>query len=64
MAKMKFGLYNAGSPKPLHEYEGDFLQLNAQGESVRFVVNDGGGVSHTVAVIRLAETQSVKPVKE
>jgi hypothetical protein len=60
----KFGLYDPGSSKPLQEYEGDSLQLNANGESVSVVVSTGGGGTKTVAVIRLAERQSVKQVKE
>jgi hypothetical protein len=55
----KFGLYDPGSSKPLQEYEGDFLVLNPQGETVAVVEQNN---NHTVAVIRLAERQSVKKV--
>jgi hypothetical protein len=60
----KFGLYDAGSKEPLQEYDGDSLQLSANGESVSIVVSAGIGADpRTVAVIRLAERQSVKQVK-
>jgi hypothetical protein len=56
----KFGLYEPGSNKPLQEYDGDYLIVH--GESVSVIARDEKGIERTVAVIRLAERQSVKKV--
>jgi len=58
----KFELYSAGGTKPLLEYEGDYLEVHGDSVSV-MLVNDGTGHSRAIAVIRLAEGQSVKKAK-
>jgi hypothetical protein len=59
-----FGLYEVGSLKnPREEYEGVYLTVNGDCVSVWANVGDGTG-DKVFAVIRLAQGQSVKIVKE
>ena len=57
---VKFGLFDPGSKAAMQEYEGDFLQV--QNENVAVIANDEKGIQRVVAVIRLAERQSVKKI--
>ena len=59
----KFGLFNVGGTKPVGEYEGEYLELNSQGQSVCVMAPDGKGGQHAVAVVRLSEGQSVKKIE-
>jgi hypothetical protein len=58
----KFGLYESSVSKPMQEYEGEFLSVS--GDNVSVHANDAKGTMHIVAVIHLAQGQSVKKVKE
>jgi hypothetical protein len=63
----KFGLYDQNGSRPndaKQEYEGEYLEVGPQGETVRVTESDAKGITRTVAVIRLAQGQSVKKVKE
>ena len=55
-----FGLFDPGGAKPLQEYEGE--HLTRDGDTVSVMANDDKGTARIVAVIRLAERQSVKKI--
>ena len=58
----KFGLFSPSTTKPEQEYEGEHLEVSAHGESVCVVENDAKAIKRIVAVIRLAQGQSVKKI--
>jgi hypothetical protein len=58
----KFGLFEGGVDHPQQEYEGEFLTVS--NESVAIIAKASDGRDHIFAVIRLAQGQSVKMVKE
>jgi hypothetical protein len=63
----KFGLYDQSGNRPTEpkqDYEGEYLELSSQGETVAVMENDAKGIKRIVAAIRLAQGQSVKKVRE
>jgi rRNA processing protein Krr1/Pno1 len=56
----KFGLFDGKLKEPHQEFEGDHLIIS--GETVSVMGKDDEGNQRTVAVIRLAQGQSVKKV--
>jgi hypothetical protein len=57
----KFGLFNHGDSEPLQAYEGDILKSDAPYTTVIVYSNDGGN-SREVALIHVADGQSVKEI--
>jgi hypothetical protein len=59
----KFGLFDGRLKEPHQEFEGEYLIINGEsGETVSVMGKDDEGNQRTVAVIRLAQGQSVKKV--
>jgi hypothetical protein len=56
----KFGSFDGSVIKPMQVFEGEYLENS--GEIVSVMAKDGTGTKRTVAVIRLAQGQSVKTV--
>ena len=55
----KFGLFNHGDSEPLQVYEGDVLTSDPPYTTVIVYSKDGGSLRE-VALIHVADTQSVK----
>ena len=59
----KFGLFDGRIKEPHQEFEGEYLVISGEsGETVSVMGKDDEGNQRTVAVIRLAQGQSVKKV--
>jgi hypothetical protein len=59
----KFGLFDGRLKEPHQEFEGEYLIISGEsGETVSVMGKDDEGNQRTVAVIRLAQGQSVKKV--
>ncbi len=59
----KFGLFDGRLKEPQQEFEGEYLVISGEsGETVSVMGKDDEGNQRTVAVIRLAQGQSVKKV--
>ncbi|MGE5052906.1 MAG: hypothetical protein ACM3WP_01975 [Acidobacteriota bacterium] len=56
-----FGLFGLSDELPRQEYKGDYLVMC--GDSVCIMARDNEGIERVFAVIRLADGQSVKEVK-
>jgi hypothetical protein len=58
---IKFGVFYSNAPQPAQEFEGEWLEHT--NEVVRVMRNDGAGHEVAYGVVRLAEGQSIKPMK-
>ena len=56
----KFGLFDGRLKEPHQEFEGEHLVIS--GDTVSVIGKDDEGNQRTVAVIRLAQGQSVKKI--
>jgi len=57
----KYGLFVPGGSKPVHEYQGDRMSVNA--EFVYIFAKIPTNQEKMVAAVRLAEGQSVKEIE-